>query len=143
MINPIILDEAYQEFNKNLHRWLPDGILPINLKLLSELGLLSAEEFENEHAEDFAQEFHVVETNEKVTLYNERIVVWIVPQNEQEISSTLAMIALLKKNTPQLEIAYRTTGVYNTPKYILKVLQHFIEEITDTEAILSSIKSTE
>ena len=49
------------------------------------------------------------------------------------------MIALLQNNKPHLEIVYQTSGVYNTPRYILKVLQHFLTEVLDTEAVISSI----
>ncbi|NDD58317.1 MAG: Ty1/Copia family ribonuclease HI, partial [Chlamydiae bacterium] len=56
---------------------------------------------------------------------------------EQDNKSTLAMIALLQNNKPHLEIAYSTSGVYNTPRYILKILQHYLVEVLDTEAILS------
>jgi hypothetical protein len=33
-------------------------------------------------------------------------------------------------------LVFSTAGVYNTPKYILKVLQHFLSEVLDTEAII-------
>jgi hypothetical protein len=51
----------------------------------------------------------------------------------------MVMIALLQNKIPHLEMVYTTTGVYNTPRYILKVLQHFITEVLDTEAVITSI----
>jgi hypothetical protein len=54
----------------------------------------------------------------------------------------MVFIALMQQQKPHLEIVYTTSGVYNTPKYILKVLQHFMTEMLDTEATLSSIEES-
>ncbi|HSX12412.1 MAG TPA: hypothetical protein VLF61_02880, partial [Rhabdochlamydiaceae bacterium] len=70
---------------------------------------------------------------------NEQFAIWIVPRVVDNITSTLTYIALLYQNKPHLEIVFSTAGVYNTPKYILKVLQHFLIEVIDTEAIISNI----
>ena len=143
MINPTALEEAYQEFNKDLKKWIPDGILDVDLRLLNELGLLNHQELEHTVSDaELTQYFHILETPEKVTLFNEQFAVWIVPQLINDIPTTLTLIALLTLQKPRLEIAYTTCGVYNTPKYILKVLQHFLTEVQDTEALLSSIDKT-
>jgi hypothetical protein len=57
----------------------------------------------------------------------------------QDTSQTMTFIALLQNTKPHLEIVFATSGVYNTPKFILKVLEHFLTEVIDTEAIISSI----
>ncbi len=137
MINPSSLDEAYKEFTKDLGKFLPDGIVSINLQTLHDMGILNSANLEKPTPDNLSHQFHVVETYDKVTLYNEQFAVWIIPQNSQENQSTLAMIALLQNNKPHLEIAYSTSGVYNTPRYILKILQHYLVEVLDTEAILS------
>lgn len=139
MINPGVLDEAFKEFTKNFSKWLPDGVISVNLQVLFELGLLSTAHLEQATPDNLSHQFHVIETSEKVTLYNEQFAIWIIPQSEQDSSSTTAMIALLQNNKPHLEIVYQTSGVYNTPRYILKVLQHFLTEVLDTEAVISSI----
>ncbi|MBI2810208.1 MAG: hypothetical protein HYX67_05195 [Candidatus Melainabacteria bacterium] len=140
MINPNNLEEAYQEFSKDLTKWVPDGIIHVDLKLLNDLGLLNNAELEHSVSDAHLNHyFHIIETPDKVTLFNEQFAIWIVPQLVDEIPTTTTLIALLPATKPHLEIAYTTTGVYNTPKYILKVLQHFITEVQDTEAIISSI----
>lgn len=140
MINPTALEEAYQEFYKDLKKWLPDGITNVDLRLLNDLGLLKHQELENSMGEaDLTLYFHIIETPEKVTLFNDQFAIWIVPQSDSETPTTLTLIALLTAQKPRLEIAYTTCGVYNTPKYILKILQHFITEVQDTEAVLLSI----
>ena len=139
MINPNMLDAAFTEFTQNFSKWLPDGVIQINLQVLHELGILTSFYLDKATADNLSQHFHVIETDDKVTLYNEQFAVWIVPQNTQEGSSTTAMIALLQNHKPHLEIVYTTSGVYNTPRYILKILQHFLTEVLDNEAIISSI----
>ena len=137
MMNPIQLEEAFKEYTEDLSKWAPDGCIEVNLQLLQSLGLLR--DFEGPSSDALSQQFHVIEIHEKVTLFNEQFVVWIVPQTDAPIPSTLVLIALIQHNKPHLEIVYTTYGVYNTPKYILKLLQHFITEVIDTESAISSI----
>ena len=140
MINPNVLEEAYMEFSKDLLKWVPDGIIQVDLKLLNDLGLLNNAELEHSISDDQLNHyFHIIETPDKVTLFNEQFAIWIVPQLADETPTTTTLIALLQSNKPHLEIVYLTSGVYNTPKYILKVLQHFLAEVQDTEAVISSI----
>lgn len=140
MINPNVLEDAYKEFSKDLLKWVPDGIIQVDLKLLNDLGLLNNAELEHSISDDELNHyFHIIETADKVTLFNEQFAIWIVPQLVDETPTTTTLIALLQSNKPHLEIVYLTSGVYNTPKYILKVLQHFLAEVQDTEAVISSI----
>lgn len=139
MIDPIKLEEAFSEFSKNLKKWVPDGIISVNLSLFQELGLLNHHYLEQPAPENMAHYFHVLEMPDKITLYNDQFAVWIVPQMENGIPSTLTFISLLHAGKPHLEIVYSSSGVYNSPKYILKVLQHFLTEVIDTEAIIAAI----
>lgn len=139
MIDPIQLEDAYQEFSENLRKWIPDGIMNVNLNLLNDIGLLNLEKLEGNTTDSLSHLFHVLETAEKVTLYNEQFAIWIVPKMVDNVASTLTYIALLGPSKPRLEIVFSTAGVYNTPKYILKILQHFLLEVIDTEQIISSI----
>lgn len=140
MINPKVLEEAYLEFSKDLSKWIHDGIIQVDMKLLSDLGMLSNAELEQGVSDAHLNHyFHIIETDDKVTLFNEQFAIWIVPELVQETPTTTTLIALLQGEKPHLEIAYTNSGVYNTPKYILKILQHFISEVQDTEAVISSI----
>ena len=140
MINPVVLEESYQEFSQNLKKWIPDGVIHVDLRLLNEMGLLSNAELEHSINEaNLTLYFHIIETPDKVTLFNEQFAIWIVPQLVDEVPTTTTLIALVQTSKPRLEIVYQTTGVYNTPKYILKVLQHFLTEVQDTEAIISAM----
>lgn len=137
--NPTELEDSYNEFTKNFQKYMPDGIISVDLQLLSNMGLLNNAELEQPAPDNLAHYFHVVETPDKVTLFNEQFAVWIVPQMIDNVSTTMTFIALMQQQKPHLEIVFSTTGVYNTPKYILKILQHFLTEVQDTEAIITSI----
>ena len=138
-MNPVELEDAYKDFTENVENWGPDECIHVNLQLLQNLGLLDNWDIDPVPPEELNQQFHVVEASDKVTLFNNQFAVWIVPQTQTELPSTLIMIALIQSEKPHLEIVYTTSGVYNTPKYILKVLQHFMTEVLDTEEILASI----
>lgn len=139
MITPNELEEAYQDFTQNFKKWAPDGIIPIGLQSLCEMGLLNQEDFDEEEPDDVTQQFHVLETPDKITLYNEKFAIWIVPKIVENVPTTLTYISQFNKKKPHLELVYSNAGVYNTPKFILKVLQHFLIEVIDTEAVISSI----
>ena len=141
MINPIRIEEIYQEFMKNLSDWVHDGIIHINLQVLYDLGLLQALEEKIDESDDLTQYFHVIESAEKVTLFNEKFLVWIIPKMEEEIPLTYVLIALnAEKTEPHLEVVFTTSGIYNTPKYVLKILQYFLLDMLETEETLTAIE---
>ena len=140
MLNPIELDEAYHQFVSNLKQYVPDGIIEVDLELLNALGVLEYEEVaEDQDSEEFPHYFHVIETSDKVTLFNHQFAVWIVPKMIDGIPTTLTLISLITDEIPNLEIAFSTSGIYNTPKYVLKVLKSYLSDVLDTEAVISSI----
>ena len=139
-MNPMQLDKSYNEFISNLPSWIPEGIIEVNITLLEDTGLLTYESFEDDqHPEQLPHYFHVIETSDKVTLFNHQFAVWIVPKIVDENPTTIVMIALICNETPHLEIAFSTQGVYNTPKFILRVLKYYLSEVIDTEEAISSI----
>lgn len=140
MLNPQKLENIYKEFMSDLNRWIQDGITDVNLEMLKEHNLLNqTPEEEKEIRSQFPFYFHVIENQGKVTLFNNQFVVWIVPKVINDIPTTLTLISLVKKDTPQLELVFSTTGIYNTPKYVLKVLRHYLTEVIETEEELASI----
>lgn len=141
-MNPIQLDQAYHEFISNLPSWIPEGIIEIDIELLEETGLLKHESFDEEQSgEQLPHYFHVIETADKVTLFNHQFVIWIVPKVVDENPTTIVLIALMSQNRPHLEIVFSTTGVYNTPKFVLRLLKHYLSEVIDTEEAISSIEN--
>lgn len=138
-MEPSRLDQAYHEFISNLPKWVPEGIIEVNIELLEKIGLLKHESF-GERTEQLPHYFHVIETEDRVTLFNHQFAIWIVPRNVDETPTTIVLIALLNQNRPHLEIVFSTRGVYNTPKFVLRLLKHYLSEVIDTEEEISSIE---
>ncbi len=138
MVDPVQLEESFKEFSVHLNKWVPDGIIHVDLKLMQELGLLNnAQLDEITTTNTFSNYFHVLETDDKVTLFNEQFAVWIVPSLINDSPTTMTFVSLITNNKPHLELVFSTAGVYNTPRYILKILQHFLSEVIDTETMIS------
>lgn len=143
MLSPIQIEEAYKNFMSDLPKNAHDGIICVNLQFLFDGGLLNWVQEESNDRDNLTQYFHVVESAEKVTLFNEQFAVWIVPRMEKDISHTYTLIALNHQNKLNLEIVFSTSGVYNTPRYVLKILQHFLLDVLETEAALLSMEKSQ
>lgn len=137
MSDPTVLEETFNQYMQEFPKCVPDGIISVDLKLLRDLGLLDSGE--EEESEEFPHQFHVIETDEKVTLFNEEFAIWIVPKIIDELPTTLTLISLMGEKSPKLEIVFSTSGIYNTPKFVLKVLRYYLSEVLDIEEAISSI----
>lgn len=133
MLNPIQIEQAYKDFTANLSNWIHDGVTQIDLKFLHDQGLIGAIQDDQTDPDDLTQYFHVIESVEKVTLFNEQFIVWIIPKMEGEQPNTFVLIALNHPEKANLEVIFATQGVYNTPRYVLKVLQHLLADMLETE----------
>jgi len=140
MLNPIQIEDMYREYTENLSSWAHDGIVPVDLNHLQNLNLLDDIDDDKDDTDDLTQYFHVIESAEKVTLFNEQFIVWIVPKMEQDNPITYVLIALNSHEKVNLEVVFTTGGVYNTPKYVLKVLQHYLLDMQETEATITNIE---
>ena len=140
MLNPTQIEEAYKGFITNLPNCVHDGIFTVDLHFLHEIGLLEALQDDQSDPDDLTQYFHVIESTEKVTLFNEQFVVWIIPKTDGEQPITLVLIALNHGDKPHLEVVFTTCGVYNTPRYVLRILQHFFFDMLETEATLTAFE---
>jgi hypothetical protein len=143
MLNPVQIEEAYKQFVGNLPNLAHDGITHIDLQFLHDQGLLQSIQDDAADPDDLTQYFHVIESIEKVTLFNEQFIVWIIPKMENEQPFTYVLIALNHPEKANLEVLFSTRGVYNTPKYVLKVLQHFLVDMLETEETLTSFEKNE
>jgi len=142
-MNPNQFDQAYNEFSSNLPSWIPEGIIEVDISLLEETGLLNYKSFEEDKdQEQLPHYFHVIETSDRVTLFNHQFVIWIVPKIVDDNPTTVVMIALIADKEPHLEIVFSTEGVYNTPKFVLRLLKYYLSEVIDTEEAISSIGKT-
>jgi len=142
MANLAELEHSYQRYIRDLSHWLPDGVTTVDLSMLRRLNLIDFDDPEFNRREPITHYFHVIESTEKITLFNDRFVVWIVPESHQEYPITYALIALREPEGPRLEMAYSTSGVYNSSRLVLRILEKLLEEIQETESELMKIKAT-
>ena len=143
MLNPAQIEDAYKDFITNLPNVAHDGITPIDMQFLHDQGLLQSLQEEQSDADDLTQYFHVIESIEKVTLFNEQFIVWILPRGDVEQPHTYVLIALNHAEKPHLEVVFSTKGVYNTPRYVLKVLQHFLIDMLETQETLIAFEKNQ
>lgn len=140
MNNISLLEESYKKFVNNLNLWLPEeGILKVNLELLFNLDLLN---FHNQSSPnvEFARYFCVIETEDKITLVNDEFVIWIVANLVDGSPTTHVLIGLNDQiRGPKLELAFFTSGVYNTSKLVLQIIERFLKEIKENEEFIKKI----
>ena len=136
------LDSSYEQFINRLPDLLPDGVIPIELQLLQKLGLLH-EEQDLESSTNLTRFFHVVESKDKITLFNDQFVIWIVPEKQNCEPYTLVLVAINTSQKPKLELAFSMSGIYNTSRLVLRVLEKFLSEIQENEDVISTFQSEE
>jgi hypothetical protein len=133
MLNPMQIEESFKEFMSHLPECAHDGVISVDMRYLHDLGILRSLQEDQSNIDDLTQYFHVIESAEKVTLFNEQFIVWILPKMDQTVPTTLVLIALNCNGKPRLELVFNTTGVYNTPHYVLKIMQYFLLDVIETE----------
>ena len=140
MNNRYVLEECYKKYIKNITKWIPEGVIVIDLTLLHELNLLN---YYNKDSYDptLTRYFHVIESEEKITLVNDQFAVWIVPEKIDNIPVTYTLIAINKNDKIKLEMAYVTSGVYNNSKLVLRILEKFLFEIEENEDLITNLKA--
>ena len=139
MNNPTVLEACYKRYMNDISKWLPDGVINVDLEILHNLNLLN---FHSQTAEDasLTRYFHVVESDEKLTLVNEEFIVWIVPEKQEITPVTFTLIALNKDDEIRLELAFSTTGIYNNSHLVLRLLEKYLMEIQNTEEQIAKLE---
>jgi hypothetical protein len=137
MDNLGLLDNYFKKVMENLTLYLPEGVEQIDVLSLFDYDLFGYHNEPPDHT--FTRLFQIVETEEKITLVNEEFIIWILPRRTEEISSTFVLIALNKKGQPHLEKAFIVSGVYNTSKIVLSLLEKELNEIQENEGILKNL----
>jgi hypothetical protein len=135
------LDVAYEQFTKNLPELIPDGVVPVNLELLQSLGILNDDT--SSPASTLTRFFHVVESPDKITLYNDQFVIWVIPDTIDGEPTTLALVAIHSGPTLHLELAFSTQGVYNTSRLVLRVLERLLADIQENEDTLTNLQHSD
>ncbi len=141
MLDPVALEESFNQMLTHLNQKAPDGIIEINLQLLDSLNLMSISAFENQiYFASTTDQFYMVEAEEKLTLFNQEYVIWMLPAFLGKNASTYVFIAKNFKNKPpMLELIFQANGVYNTSSLVLTVLDAFLKEMKENENLISQI----
>lgn len=142
MSNLAQLEATFQRYVSDLERWVPDGITNIDLELLQRLGLI--ESLDDETVDDqakLAQYFHVVETTEKITLFNDEFAIWIVPEIHDNRPVTYALVGKQDGEQVSLEIVISAMGVYNSSRTMLRVIDKMLLEINHTNQELEDLQN--
>jgi hypothetical protein len=133
------LDAFFQKLSTNTGELFPDGIVNINVKVLHDLHLLS-EDPPTIHETPVSSLLQAIESEGKITLYNEKFALWIVPQAHASPPTTITFIARRTGEAISPEVAFRTQGIHNRSKTILRIIDRFLAEIQETESVIASLK---
>jgi len=134
------LDAFFEHLQINAAELLPDGVLDVNIKTLHALHLLTDEPSETGPA-PVAHLLQAIESGGKITLFNERFVLWIVPQQEVHPPSTIIYVAQrTEDNDIKPEMGFRTAGIHNRSKTILRLIDKFLTDIQETESFISELE---
>jgi hypothetical protein len=139
MHNINALEETYKKFTQHLSDYLPEGLFQVDIDLLQRLNLLSITNKKDNPS--LTQYFHVVESVEKITLVNEQFIVWIVPENHNGSTCTYVLIALNNEEEAHLETGFVTSGVYNTSRLVLRILEKMLFDIQENEDLLHKFET--
>ncbi|MDB6081864.1 MAG: hypothetical protein JWO53_1136 [Chlamydiia bacterium] len=129
------LDSSYEQFMNHLPELIPDGVLEVDLPLLQKLGLLN-DDGTASSGQSLTRYFHVVEAKEKITLFNDQFVIWVVPEKIEEEPTTLVLIAMNNESKLKLELAFVTSGIYNTSRLVLRIIEKLLSEIQENEDLI-------
>ena len=140
MHNIQYLENCYKKYIKNISECLPEDIIHVDLKMLHQLNLLKYYD-PDENDPSLARFFHVIETDEKITLVNEDFIVWIVPEKINGNTMTYTLIALNTPNEPDLQMCFVTSGVYNTSRLVLRLLEKYLLEIQENESLINGFNN--
>ena len=134
------LDGFFQRLSANTGEFFPDGVVDINVKILHTLGLLSdaPPALLEAPASSLLQ---AVESDGRITLFNEKFALWIVPQANTPVPTTVTFIARRAGEVFSPEVAFRTQGIHNRSKTILRIIDRFLAEIQETESVIAKLES--
>ena len=134
------LDGFFQKLSAHTGEMLPDGIVDINVKVLHGLHLLSEESpiIQETPPSSLLQ---AIDSGGKITLYNEKFALWIVPQANATPPTTITFIARRTEEGIAPEVAFRTQGIHNRSKTILRLIDRYLAEIQETESVIAGLEN--
>lgn len=136
MVNFAVLDKCLKGYIKEIKTWSPDRLIEVNLSTLQSLDMLT--KFQEPISDtELTRYFQIAESPDKITLVNEEFVIWIVPDLADNTPVTYVFIALNQGKKPSLEVTFSASGVYNSSKLVMRILERMLNEIQENEALLN------
>lgn len=135
----VMIEESYKRYINNSLTWTAENVIQVDMSLLQQLNLAETCYL---HVSDYELKFsfHFLETDEKITLWNDKFVIWIVPDSLEGELTTSVMIALNRPANTKLELIYTATGVFNSSQLILRILEKFLQEIEENEQVIDDYR---
>ena len=135
------LDGFFQKLSAHTGEFFPDGVVDITVRILHNLSLLSEDSPVTNEA-PASSLLQAVESEGRVTLYNEKFALWIVPQANSPVPTTITYIARRTEDAISPEVAFRTQGIHNRSKTILRLIDRYLSEIQETESVIAGFESS-
>lgn len=139
MFDLSLLESCFEEYSRNLNEHAPDGIIEVDVFLLQRLGLLNWEEEGSPSPTSLTQHFQILESPSKITLINSDFVIWIVPELVNDEPKTFTLVAVNQSPHPVLELVFCNSGVYNSSRLVLRILERLLHEVKENEELLKTL----
>jgi hypothetical protein len=116
-----------------------ESIIEVNMDLLDSVGLTNEGEYVNPN-EAFERSFKVIENANRITLFNNQFVIWIIPEILDGIPATYALIGLRESGGVKLEVVFLAKGPFNSSRLVLRLLDRYLTDIQENEELIHKIQ---
>lgn len=133
------LNRAFEKVMEDFPNLPSEAIVDVDLKFLDSMGLTNEGEYVNPN-EAFERSFKVIEGHNRITLFNNQFVIWILPEIMDGTPATYALIGLRGDETVKLEVVFLAKGPFNSSRLVLRLLDRYLTEIQEIEELLHKIE---
>lgn len=133
------LDYYYNKIIKGVASIPKDEIVEVNQKFIDEIGIGQKDRLSTEK-DRIQRRFHVVETNDRITLWNQYYVIWIIPNQMEEELKTIVLIADNRPKEPKLLNILFIKGIYNNSTFILQLIDQMLAELQENDQFIVDIE---
>lgn len=134
------INAYYAYMEQHTSDLIPDGVIDVDLKLLQSLDILNPNQpLGDSSAKELLQ---AIDSGGRITLFNDRFVLWIIPQSAILPPSTTVILARCTDKTIKPEVAFKTAGIHNQSKTILQIIDRYLIDIQETEEVLEKFEKS-
>lgn len=133
------LNRAFDKVMLEFPHQPPESIIEVNLDLLDSIGLTDEGEYINPD-EAFERSFKVMESANRITLYNSQFVIWVIPELIGGMPATYALIGIRERDSVKLEVVFLARGPFNSSRLVLRLLDRYLTDIQENEEIIHKME---